>query len=252
MKIDEEYFNTLHRQRRELLDSLRTTKFTRLADDVAHQQIIPYASYSPWLDDADFQRVYQAVRSNTLVDVYRAYELWSLVLRTARLPGDVVEIGVWRGGTGAVLAAANAKLDREGRVCLFDTFSGVVKAVGGVDTLYKGGEHADTDAQVVRTLLDGLGLGGCEVIEGLFPEETGRFAPDRVRLCHVDVDTYGSAKSIMAFIWPRLVPGGLMVFDDYGFWGCEGVTRLLDRESPADSLLIHNINGHGILVKLSG
>ena len=48
------------------------------------------------------------IKQNTLVDVYRCYELWSLAVRCAELPGDTLEVGTWRGGTGALLAAAIA------------------------------------------------------------------------------------------------------------------------------------------------
>ena len=56
---------------------------------------------------------------------------------------DVLEVGVWRGGTGCLLAAKAQSLNRNATVFLCDTFSGVVKA-GEIDNFYKGGEHADT------------------------------------------------------------------------------------------------------------
>jgi O-methyltransferase len=85
---------------------------------------------------------------------------------------------------------------------------------------------------------------------GIFPDETIESLPNKIRLCHVDVDTYGSAKACLETVWPRLSVGGMIIFDDYGFWGCEGVTDLLNLESPNNSILIHNINGHGILIKV--
>ena len=45
--------------------------------------------------------------------------------------------------------------------------------------------------------------------------------------------------------------GGMIVFDDYGFSGCEGVTKLVDEErNKNDRIVIHNLNGHGIIIKI--
>jgi O-methyltransferase len=46
-------------------------------------------------------------------------------------------------------------------------------------------------------------------------------------------------------------PGGVVVFDDYGFWGCEGVTQAVHeiRAGLEHALLVHNLNGHAVLVR---
>jgi O-methyltransferase len=210
---------------------------------IIHSRIAPTATYSPWLSDDRFMDVYEDVKSHTLVDIYRCYELWTLA---KQLPeGAILEVGVWRGGTGAILAAAN-----EGRrVYLADTFTGVVKA-GSQDTRYKGGEHADTSKGAVLELLESLGLQAI-VLEGVFPDETGTRVLEPIAMLHCDVDAYESTRDIVLWTLPRLVRGGVMVFDDYGFSGCEGVTTLCNELRGDRSLLfLHNLNGHAIFVKL--
>jgi O-methyltransferase len=50
---------------------------------------------------------------------------------------------------------------------------------------------------------------------------------------------------------PRLSPGSVLVFDDYGFYGCEGVTRFCkELRSQRGFRFIHNLNGHAIFVKI--
>ncbi len=72
----------------------------------------------------------------------------------------------------------------------------------------------------------------------------------RFRLVHVDVDVYQSAKDVMARIWDRIVPGGIVVYDDYGFKGCEGITRYVNEQvAQPDRLVLHNLNGHAIVIK---
>jgi O-methyltransferase len=216
----------------------------------AHAMAYPQASYAPWLADEEFQRIYREVRKHTLVDVWRCYELWSLVSELREIPGAIVEVGVWRGGSGAIMATQAAALGIADSVILCDTWRGVVKT-GGIDAYYSGGEHDDTSIQIVQELLRRLGLHNVELLEGIFPEETGKQVADRtLRLCHVDVDVYQSAKDVFEWAWPRLSPGGVAVFDDYGFPCCPGVTKFVDEQRGLpDRLVLHNLNGHGIVIK---
>src|SRR6185312_8877618 len=75
----------------------------------SHFYNLPKATYSPWFQDADFKKTYRFAKENTLVDIYRCYELWSLVKQVDKLNGDVLEVGVWKGGTGSLLASAVSK-----------------------------------------------------------------------------------------------------------------------------------------------
>jgi O-methyltransferase len=216
----------------------------------AHAMAYPISSYAPWQADEEFQRTYRAVRKNTLVDVWRCYELWSLVAELQQVPGAILEVGVWRGGTGAILAVRAAALDISDPVILCDTWEGVVKT-GEHDTYYRDGEHDDTSREMVEALVQRLGLDNVELLQGVFPDETGeRIADHTLRLCHVDVDVYQSAKDVFDWAWPRLSPGAVAVFDDYGFPACPGVTKFVDEQRGRDDrLVLHNLNGHGIVVK---
>jgi hypothetical protein len=65
------------------------------------------------------------IQRNTLVDIYRCYELWTLVEQTSKLAGGIMEVGVWRGGTGALIARKALIAGVEDPVYLCDTFQGV-------------------------------------------------------------------------------------------------------------------------------
>jgi O-methyltransferase len=230
--------------------ALRLTRLRGRRTKVVHQLVIPHATYSPWWTDAEFQEAFREVQAFTLVDVYRLYELWILVQQVKQVEGDILEVGVWRGGSGCLLAK---KAELEGlpaRVFLCDTFAGVVKA-GAQDREYTGGEHSDTSVETVTRLAAELGLDSVRVLEGIFPDETSRDVDSsRFRLCHIDVDVYDSARDVFEWCWPRLSTGGLVVFDDYGFHDCEGVTRLVtELAARPDVLFLHNLNGHALLIK---
>jgi len=218
-----------------------------------YEVVCPVATYSPWSEDKPFQAMLASIAGFTLVDKYRCFELWKLVEEAAKLKsGSIIEIGVWRGGTGALLAKQAKNCGIKEKVYLCDTFAGVVKA-GVKDSSYRGGEHADTSRKAVEELIFGrMNLDNVEVLEGIFPDQTGhQVAGMQFRLCHVDVDVYQSAKDIVEWIWDKMVPGGIMVYDDYGFYGCDGITKYVEEQMVCkDRLVIHNLNGHAVVVKL--
>ena len=219
--------------------------------DLKYGGIYSQSAYSPWNGDAAFRQMLSAIRSYTLVDEYRCYELWQLCGQISALnPGDILEVGVWRGGTGCLLARRALDANLGGTVFLCDTFTGVAKA-GGRDSAYVGGEHADTSAATVLDLVRRMGLSNVEILEGIFPDATAhRIADRRFRFCHIDVDVYESASQTFEWVWPRVVPGGIVVFDDYGFYSCGGVTRLVDGMiGRPDRLMVYNVNGHALVIK---
>ncbi len=219
----------------------------------AYEPIIPRSTYSPWLADQEFIRTYEAIHEYTLLDKYRCYELWQLVEQSAKLPkGAILEVGAWRGGSGALIAQKAKLCGIEESVYLCDTFAGVVKA-GEKDLTYNGGEHNDASAEKVRDLLLQLELDQAKVLRGIFPEETDSAIEEaEFRLCHIDVDVYQSAKDVLDWVWPRLLLGGMVIFDDYGFEGCNGVTQLVNEQCLfPDRVFIHNLNGHAVFVKVA-
>jgi len=229
-------------------------KFPRVASArSAYAPVTPFATYSPWNVDPLFLETYAIIKDSTLVDIYRCYELWALVEQSAKVAGNIIEIGVWRGGTGALIAR-KAELCSSGcQVYLCDTFSGVAKA-STKDSRYKGGEHADTSQKLVESLLsDRLKLSNVTILQGIFPDETAHLIAAHqatFRFCHIDVDVYQSAKDIFDWIWTRMPVGGIVVYDDYGISGCEGITQLVNAQrNEHDRIVIHNLNGHAVVAK---
>jgi hypothetical protein len=81
----------------------------------------------------------------------------------------------------------------------------------------------------------------------------GGYRYDFNRNCHTCAGLSGgsSARDIVDWVWNRIVPGGLIVFDDYGFEMCPGITRLANEQmGMSDRLVFHNLNGHAIVMKL--
>ncbi len=216
-----------------------------------HSPIRLIPTYSPWNTDELFQETYKVIQESTLVDQYRCFELWSLVEQSTKLEGSIIEIGVWRGGSGALIAKKAQLCGITEPIYLCDTFVGVVKA-GPKDSCYKGGEHADTSRQTVEELVFGrMKLNNVRILEGVFPDQVSQLIEQpKFRLCHIDVDVYQSAKDIVDWIWDKIVIGGIVVYDDYGSRELDGIRKYVEEQRLLkDRLLIHNLNGHAIIIK---
>lgn len=212
--------------------------------------IFPRNTYNPWFDDQEFMDIYSNhVQQNTLVDIYRCYELWNISKRLKNTKGSILEVGVWKGGTGYLLAE---NINSNDSIFLCDTFRGVVKT-SEKDNHYKGGEHDDVDFASVKVLFQGYKKKNIQILKGIFPDQTAKHinSKELFKLCHIDVDAYKSAKDIFEWVWPRIIQNGYVIFDDYGFASCEGVTKLVNDivNTRKDLHFIYNINGHAILIK---
>jgi O-methyltransferase len=219
----------------------------------AYEWVVPNANYAPWLNDTLFSETFEASKPNTLVDIYRCFELWELTESIYKLNPEAqfIEVGVWRGGTANIIAKKLAILGSKANFYLADTFTGVKKA-SDKDAFYFDNEHADTSIDTVKNLL-GNKYEGIQILTGLFPEETGHLVKENVQfgLCHIDVDVYNSAKDIVEWIWDKLIIGGVIVFDDYGFHTCNGVTTLVNEyKAKTDRVIVHNLNGHALMIKV--
>jgi O-methyltransferase len=221
------------------------------------REIYERSPYVPWKDDTEFQACFETVAARTMMQDHKLYELWHIAqqVETESVDGDVLEVGSWRGGSGGVIAK---KLDCVGSsksVFLCDTFEGVVKT-NQYDN-YQGGEHADTSKEIVEETVEetietlDLDTVEVEILNGIFPDETGASVSDRqFSYCHIDTDTYDSARDVIEWVWGRLAENGVIIFDDYGVRGTEGITKIVnDLSRRGDALLLHYTVGQAVTVK---
>ncbi|HVE54462.1 MAG TPA: TylF/MycF/NovP-related O-methyltransferase [Ramlibacter sp.] len=214
---------------------------TRTPELPAFAKNIPDASFytplfSPWLGHGAFAAPLAAASKHTLVSADRCYVLFTLAAQALHLDGEFWECGVYRGGTAHLLADAIAASAQPGKpLRLFDTFAGMPETDARHD-FHSKGDFADTSLAAVRKR-----IGPREHVhyhQGWIPATFSGLESSRIALAHIDVDIYQSVLDSIAFISPRLVPGGFVVFDDYGFPTCPGARQAVDefyarrREKP--------------------
>jgi O-methyltransferase len=218
----------------------------------SYQIIVPSNTYAPWVKDQDFQKIFWGNKKHSLINIYQAWELWKTVENTSQVPGDILEVGVWRGSTSIIMGSKLKQINASKTIFACDTFEGVVKAGNHKDNFYKGGEHNDTSLEFTRTRIAAHQLSNITLRKGIFPEQTGHLIADRTfSLCHIDVDAFDSGKDILEWVWLRMNIGGVVIFSDYGFPLTRGITLLVDEQTAYDDrLVLHNLNGNGIIIKI--
>ena len=218
---------------------------------------VPISTYAPWQDDTDFRPPTTQSQGNTLVDVWRCHELWSLVGELREVPGAILEVGVWRGGTGALIARALPAPRHRRRVYLCDTWEGVVKTGVASTPYYRDGKHDDTSLDIVRNAAARLGLGNVECLRGYLPRRHGQqVAGPRRSGCATSTSTSTSRPRTCSSGCGRgCRPRGVVVFDDYGFPACQASpssSTSAHLRAATGSLARTTLNGHLVVKTLDG
>jgi len=146
--------------------------------------------------------------------------LLNLLLRTRTLDGVVVELGVFQGGALKTMA----ELVPDKTFYGFDTFEGQPAASWRAIDFHQPGEFGDTSFEAVRAVMPS----NVELVQGYFPVSAGGFEHP-ICFAHVDMDLEKSTEDAIEWLRPRMVPGGIMVFDDWGWKNCPGVARAISR-----------------------
>ena len=158
-----------------------------------------------------------------VLDQNRANALRRRAHATKHLSGGgslvgMAEVGVYQGGSAAIM------LETPGTLHLYDTFAGMPETTG-IDVHQKG-DFADTSLESVRAFLNNP---RAIFHPGLFPDTFAALLPEiqctRLRLVHLDGDLYQTTKAGLEIFWPRLVPGGCLVIDDWHWPLCPGVDK---------------------------
>ncbi len=162
----------------------------------------------------------EQITKNTLVDYPRLGKIVDFVVLTANLPGDIAEVGVYKGGTAKLLTLLTTK-----RIYLFDTFIGM-PPVKPID-LHREGDFSDTSLKSVDELL--YPASNYRLLKGIFPRVNSEYVEYRTfSFVHLDVDIYDSVAECLEFFIPRMDKGGIIALDDYLEPNCPGAKLAAD------------------------
>jgi hypothetical protein len=159
-----------------------------------------------------------------LLSLHRAV----LHIEENKIPGDMVECGVARGGSAAMMALTLR--DRSRRLWMFDTFAGLPEPSHEnpdrhIARLYTGTCRGSLES--VRSSFRQLGIEkNALMVPGLFQETLPGCGIESIAILHVDGDWYESVMTTLENLYDRVSKGGIIQFDDYGHWA--GARRAVD------------------------
>ncbi len=212
----------------------------------------PYAEklykplYCPW-ESAAFDRYFNFASGLSLVSRDRCFVLERLLRHASAIPGDLAECGVYRGGTARMFAEILAEVTPDKSLYLFDTFEGMPQTDPKKD-FHKKGDFSDTSYETIKALF--TDKPNVKLVKGWIPDSFNGHESLKFSFCHIDVDIYRSIHDSLNFLWPRLAPGGVVVFDDYGFPSCPGARESVDEFfSGKDEYPLALATGQAVVIK---
>lgn len=179
-----------------------------------------------WWGDREFNAYLERFGERGGCNDDRRWMLGQLLRLIAGVPGDTAECGVYRGaGSYLICKVIAAQRGAARRHFVFDSFAGLSAPTAVDGTHWTRGDLA-CNAEEVRQVL--AGFPGVSLHPGWIPSRFPDVADRRFAFVHIDVDLYEPTRDSLAFFYPRMNGGGIILCDDYGFTSCPGATQAVD------------------------
>ena len=171
----------------------------------------------------------------TMTNPKRLSHLWDSVetIKNRGLKGDLIEAGVYKGGSSMLMAHALKYFELENNLYLFDTFSGMPKPSDRDVKIDKGHTYYDKweECQMegytdwcygsrveVEKNMNSVGYKNVFFREGNVLDTVPFGKIEEISLLRLDTDFYDSTRHLLAHFMPLMQEGGIVIFDDYGCW----------------------------------
>ncbi len=195
----------------------------------------------------DYENAYHLTSHPTrMAKLLAHYELYRSIVG---LPGHVVECGVYKGASLIRFATFRHILESPDsrKIIGFDAFGKFPPQSDADDAAFierlenDGGDGIPLDE--LERVFAHKAYTNYEFVRGDICETLPRYLADhpefRIALLHVDVDVYKPTADILSSLYPRIVPGGVLILDDYGI--VSGATRAVDEYFADCDILIEKL-----------
>jgi hypothetical protein len=224
------------------------------------------------LSDADHQTLH-AVQDFTMTSPERVAALCDATRYLVRngIGGDIVECGVWRGGSMMAVARTLVQLgDTSRELFLYDTYTGMtdptdadadahgrtawrgMNRFGRDDAGHSKWCNASLEDVTANIASTGYPMAQCHFVVGPVEDTIPATLPGDVALLRLDTDWYESTRHELLHLFPLVVPNGVLVLDDYGHW--QGARRAVDEyfEKCQHAPLLNRIDYTGRIAIIPG
>lgn len=211
------------------------------------------------MNNTDVIQILRTVKPYTLVGSSRLMNNIQCVSKVVQegIVGDIVEIGVWKGGSMMAMIMAAEVLKSPRTFHLYDTFEGMTPPCDADRTvstdehftswMQKAGDfylcisHLEEVKQNVKT----LGVSPERILYHKGDICKNTFVPEKIAVLRLDTDFYESTKHELATFYDSVVPGGFVIIDDYGFW--KGSRQAVDEWLVTHpEIKLQEIDGEGV------
>jgi SAM-dependent methyltransferase len=189
--------------------------------------------FRPWLGEEFGRLLTLQITSNTGLSRQKLYLLFHLCSQTLDLDGDIFEAGVGSGGSARLVLDCLLNQKVRKTLWLLDTFEGYQK----IDR-QKDGAHVQINQcrgksfeEVERLLANDTAA--VKLIKGLIPGTLADVTTSKICFAHIDVNLFEPTLAATEFCLRRLVPGGIIVFDDYCWPATYSARKAIDEACGA-------------------
>jgi O-methyltransferase len=204
--------------------------------------------YKLWLRQERFVRKFKELSPHNYFSMERKFTLKEFARHVCHLDGAVAECGTYVGVSAWFLASELGGAE----VFLFDSFEGLSKPKQedfSSDRIpqWKAGDMASAEEVLETNLNEFMNI---HILKGWIPERFDEVADRRFKLVHIDVDLYEPTLRSLEFFYDRMVAGGVIIMDDYGFQNCPGAHRAANEfMSKRSEEIIHLATGQGVIIR---
>lgn len=205
-----------------------------------------------WPHDEEYLNIwFKFCQSNQFIHD-RRFNLYYLAKSVRALAGDTVECGVFQGaGSYLILSAQN---NTHSTHHIFDSFEGLSEPeqpdISPDDRIRKWKPYdLSCSEQKVKENLNEY-IDKIIIYKGWIPQRFSEVSDLKFKFVHVDVDLYQPTKDTLEFFYNRMIPGGLLVCDDFGFENCPGANKaFIEFINNKPEEIIHLTTGTGFIIK---
>jgi hypothetical protein len=183
---------------------------------------------------------YEAVPQHTLVlntrQIRNVLYFGRMFDHIRNVGGNIVECGVGRGRSFLYLSYLIEEESKGRKIFGFDSFEGFPEP-HAADMNFrapKKGEWSGVSPHDITSLLKVAGITApfiankVHLVPGFFTTSLSKYTGEPIALLHVDVDLYESYKDVLEALYKHIVPGGIVLFDEYNTPEWPGATKAID------------------------
>ena len=217
-------------------------------NDTRYRFNLPEVWYSPWREDRDFLSVYRKIVPHTLISERKLFDLFCLGKQVSHFQrGIVLEVGSYKGGSGALLASALPEM----QLILWDNWgTPVVENDYFVEKVYATSSDL-LHAQDLVSAVNSSSALTCKFVSDSFPNRQviDSYAGEYV-FVHFDIYDENAFDVGMSHIWPKLRVGGIIVCGGYGAISLDALTEVVNLfVKGRDCTFIQSQSGLGVIIK---